>query len=104
MPTEAFHEVGRRLSQTYDINCGKMFGKLCLKTQGKAFACLHDDDMVFKLPAAEHPAVLQLAGAQLFNPMGNRPMKEWVQVPFAHADRWPELAEAAMRYVTADNE
>jgi hypothetical protein len=28
-----------------------------------------------------------------------RPMKEWVQVPFAHAAAWAGLAEAAPAYV-----
>jgi hypothetical protein len=40
-------------------------------------------------------AVLALEGAHLFDPMGGRPMKEWVQVPAAHADEWPRLAELA---------
>jgi hypothetical protein len=31
--------------------------------------------------------------------MGGRPMREWVVVPFAHAKRWREFAEAALEYV-----
>jgi hypothetical protein len=26
-------------------------------------------------------------------------MKEWIQVPFAHKDKWPELAAIAAQYV-----
>jgi hypothetical protein len=40
-----------------------------------------------------------LPGAQLFEPMSDRPMREWVQVPWSAAVRWPELARAALRTV-----
>jgi len=55
--------------------------------------------MVFKLPDADQrDAALALDGAELFDPSGRgRPFKEWVQVPAAHEDRWPEFAEAALR-------
>jgi hypothetical protein len=55
--------------------------------------------MVFKLSGAPHAEALGLAGAQLFDPMGARPMKEWVQVPGTHAKQWPRLARAALEYV-----
>jgi hypothetical protein len=53
--------------------------------------------MVFKLTGAEHASALALSGARLFDPMGGRPMKQWVEVPHAHAARWAELARAALR-------
>ena len=53
--------------------------------------------MVFKLPDAEaRGRALELDGAHLFDPMGGRPMKEWVQVPAAHVERWTELAVLAL--------
>ena len=37
---------------------------------------------------------------KLFDPSGkNRPMKEWVQVPFLHKESWQEFAKLAMDYV-----
>lgn len=80
-----------------EVALGKMFGMPCVKRAGKAVAGYYQGDMVFKLPdpeAREH--ALALDGAHLFDPMGGRPMKEWVQVPPAHAERWPELAELAL--------
>jgi hypothetical protein len=50
-------------------------------------------------PGDDHSAELALPGAQLFEPMSDRPMREWVQVPWSAAVRWPELARAALRTV-----
>ena len=65
----------------------------------KAFAGFHENAMVFKLSGQEHADALALPGARLFDPMGGRPMKEWVVVPATHANMWLDLARAAMRYV-----
>jgi hypothetical protein len=84
------------------VTSSKMFGVPCLKHQGKAFASFHGDAMVFKLRPPEHAAALALAGAHLFDPSGaGRPMREWVEVPAAHAARWPEFAREALHYLAA---
>jgi hypothetical protein len=76
-----------------------MFGMPSLLYERKAFAGFYHGAMVFKLQAPEHGTTLNLSGARLFDPSGrNRPMKEWVEVPSAHAARWPKLAYAALRY------
>jgi len=75
-----------------------MFGMPTLKIGRKAFAGNHDGDMVFKLSGAAHARALGLPGAHLFDPMGGRPMKEWVVVPVAQAAMWAELAHAALEY------
>ena len=78
----------------------KMFGMPCLKSaEGKAFAGLYQDAMVFKLRGPDHARALGLPGAHLFDPSGMRPMKDWVVVPADSAGVWPELAEAALRSV-----
>ena len=80
-----------------EVELGKMFGMPCVKRGGKAIAGLYQGEMVFKLPEpAARELALELEGAKLFDPMGGRPMKEWVQVPAAHAERWSELAELAL--------
>src|SRR6266516_2210726 len=80
-----------------EVELGKMFGMPCVKASGKAVAGYFKGDMVFKLRDAEaRERALELDGARLFDPMGGRPMKEWVQVPAAHVDRWPELAELTL--------
>ena len=56
--------------------------------------------MVFKLSDKPLEMALGLKGSVLFDPSGKeRPMREWVQVPFSHKAKWPELAKAAMSYV-----
>lgn len=76
-----------------------IFGKPSIVLAGKHFACFFQDCMVFKLRGADHVGAMALEGAQLFDPSGkHRPMKEWVQVPFAHRERWAALAERALAY------
>lgn len=76
-----------------------IFGKPSITLAGKHFACFFQDCMVFKLRGEDHVEAMTLEGAQLFDPSGkHRPMKEWVQVPYAHKDRWAGLAERALAY------
>jgi hypothetical protein len=89
------------LTATTEATTGVMFGMPCLKRSGKAFAGFSQGAMVFKLSGAAHAEALTLPGAHLFDPMGGRPMKEWVLVPAEHGTAWPGLARAALAYVGA---
>lgn len=78
----------------------QMFGKPCFKINGKAFICLFEKSMVFKLNGDAHQEALSLDGSQLFDPSDkNRPMKEWIQVSYHHAGKWEKFANAAVKYV-----
>ncbi len=95
----AFESIAKALAKK-GAEAGKMFGMQCLKANGKAFAGIFGDDLVFKLGGDDHAAAMKLAGAVLFDPSGaGRPMKEWVVVPRAHQKKWPTLAAAAVAYV-----
>lgn len=98
-PRSLYDAVAAELTATSPATAGKMFGMPCLKSNGKAFAGYFNNAMIFKLTAPEHGEALALADARLFDPMGGRPMKEWVEVPVEHAARWPAFARAALRYV-----
>jgi hypothetical protein len=88
------------ITDGHSVVASKMFGMPCLKVDGKAAAGLFNDSMTFKLAGAAHATALALDGAHLFDPSAmGRPMKEWVQVPYANRDRWASLAEAAIAYV-----
>ena len=53
--------------------------------------------MVFKLTdEAKREQALALDGAERFDPMGGRPMREWVVVPASHSDEWLRLAQDAL--------
>ncbi|MBE3074228.1 MAG: hypothetical protein IMZ75_04670 [Actinobacteria bacterium] len=84
------------LTNELDVVAASMFGMPSVKRRGgKAFAGLYGDDMVFKLEGDAHAKALALDGAHLFEPMGGRPMKAWVQVPPTHETQWAELARQA---------
>jgi hypothetical protein len=86
-------------AQNPEVVSSKMFGMPTLKVGGKAFAGEFEGDMVFKLAGDAHQQALELSGAHLFDPMGGRPMKEWVMIPVAHQATWPDFAKAALSYM-----
>jgi hypothetical protein len=87
------------LAKNGDLEKTQMMGMPSVKRNGKLVVGFWKDTMVFKLPDAAHrEQALALDGAALFDPGGRgRPFKEWVAVPHTHADRWPALADQALR-------
>jgi hypothetical protein len=89
------------VSDTAGIVRGQMMGMPCLKVRGKMFAGYWRDAMVFKLAGAAHAQAMELKGAHLFDPSDmNRPMKEWVVLPFTHKAKWRVFTESALLYVS----
>jgi hypothetical protein len=96
---QLYLETGRKLK---DAVQSQMFGKPCFKINGKAFIAFFENCMVFKLSGDIHAEALNLKGSVLFDPSHKgRPMKEWVQVPYAHAPNWDKYAKAAIAYVAS---
>ncbi len=92
--------IAARLSLMPGVVQGHMFGMPSVMVNGKAFAGLHQDSMVFKLSGAPHTQALGVEGASLFDPQGRgRPMKEWVCIPLAQSSNWENFADEAFRYV-----
>lgn len=92
-----YFSIGQDLG---DAESGQMFGKPCFKVHKKAFICFFQNEMVFKLTGEAHSEALRLDGSQLFDPSGKqRPMKEWVQIPFDYSDNWAHFAKSAFEYV-----
>lgn len=93
---ERFDALVDALVGTGEFHAGTMFGARGLKrTSGKFFVAQVDDDLIFKLPDTEHAEALALEGAVVFAPREGRPMKQWVQVPPAHARLDEAFARAA---------
>jgi hypothetical protein len=100
LPTETgrvrFDEVLAELTNELEIVPTSVFGMPSVRRRdGKAFAALYGDDMVFKLRGKARRNALRLDGAHLFEPMARRPMRSWVQVPRASGALWVELASKA---------
>ncbi|AQZ63810.1 unnamed protein product [[Actinomadura] parvosata subsp. kistnae] len=97
---EDFQRVGAELADL-GVRISRMMGSPALKDRaGKVFASLQRDGaMVFRLvrDTPEHEAALRLDGASLFDPSGRgREMRDWVVVPHSSAEKWTDLAEAAL--------
>ena len=98
----AYEKLVAHLGTSAGVAAGQMFGKACIKVNGKAFVCQHRDTVVFKLTGAHHEKALALKGAALLDPSGKgRPMKEWVALPVAQSRHFSVFAEAALAYVAA---
>ncbi|MFL5752341.1 MAG: hypothetical protein ACJ76F_02965 [Bacteroidia bacterium] len=100
---EDFEKIAADLGKKdKSIELSQMFGKPCIKVNGKAFACFFEDEMVFKLGGDHHKKALDLKGSKLFDPSGKgRAMKEWVQVKASHKKEWKELAAEALNYCSS---
>jgi len=97
-PDDLLDDIAAELAGT-GTTAGAMFGKRALKANGKAFACLKENDLAFRLGdgTPDHEATLDLPGARLFDPSGGgRPFKDWVAVPAEQSDEWPWLARLAL--------
>jgi hypothetical protein len=99
---DEYDKLVRALSKEADVTAGQMFGKACLKANGKAFVAQHRETIVFKLTGDSHAKAIGLPGAVLWDPSGKgRPMKEWVALGAEHARQFLALAKAALKYVGA---
>jgi len=96
---EAMHTIGDDLADRGVVR-GKMFGVPSLKAGGKVLCSAWEDALVVKLPPPALTEALALSGAERFEPMAGRAMKEWAQVPYAHRKRWPALVDASLGYVS----
>lgn len=74
---------------------GMMFGMPSFKHEnGKFFGGLFADDMVFKVADADfREQLLDLPGAEHFDPVGGRPMREWVRLGPEHEARYAGIVE-----------
>jgi hypothetical protein len=86
------------LKQVKSSEISQMFGKPCLKLNGKAFAAWHQECMIFKLKGEEREEILKLKGAKMWDPSGkSRPMKEWIQLEQIHEAHFKKLVVSASK-------
>jgi len=95
---EFFESLRSELINDYDATKGSIFGHKGLKVQGKIFAFYNEPNLVVKLNKEDVEEALKLVGTQNFDPMGGKPMKEWVEIPYDH-QQWFNYALKGMVYV-----
>ncbi len=82
----------------------KMFGYSCVFTKGNMFAGLHEAGMVLRLPDEQRAEFLRLKGAEQFEPMPGRVMREYVVVPrvlLNAPDQLRAWVEKSLAYVSS---
>ena len=77
------------------VKVSKMAGISVLTADGRPFAGLNRDDMVFRLDGLELARALKLKGAKEYRPAGAVD-EGWVQVPAVHVGHWRVLTDAAL--------
>lgn len=97
---QEYEQLVQRFAEAPNIAAGQMFGKPCIKVNGKAFIAQHKESIVFKLSGQSHAKALARPGAILWDPSGKgRPMKEWVAVPASECAIFHTLADASFAYL-----
>lgn len=101
MSQKRYEEIGNSLAEDQETTLGQMFGKPCLKVKSKAFAAFYQDEMVFKLGAAEIMVLKEkYMGSKNWDPSGKkRAMKDWLQVPAEYKEDWEGLAQQSLSFV-----
>jgi hypothetical protein len=98
--TEAEAYFVKLAEEIPDVQLGKMFGALCMKTpNGKSGAMFWKDNIVVKLQGESLKEASSLDGTRFFEPMEGKPMKEWVQIPYAYKEKWKRFAEISSQSV-----
>jgi len=59
----------------------KMFGYPCAFVNGNMFTGLHQEDFIVRLSEDDRTRIRDDLGAQTFEPMAGRPMREYVALP-----------------------
>ncbi len=80
-PSEAVKAFEAATSGLAGAEPRKMFGYSCIFAKGNMFAGLHEAGMVLRLSDEQRAEFLRLRGAEPFEPMPGRVMREYVVVP-----------------------
>jgi hypothetical protein len=97
--SSAFEAAASRLRAEPDVESGTGFGSNPgLRSRGKVFAILIEDQLVVKLPAERCSALVDAGEASAFE-IGTRRMREWARVPLGDAVDWSALMAEARAYV-----
>jgi TfoX/Sxy family transcriptional regulator of competence genes len=100
-PAELMERFAEAVHPLPGVEARKMFGCPCAFLNGNMFAGVFADRVFFRLAPQEREAFLALPGAAVFAPMGQRPMREYVQTSEAMAAapaEWTSWLDKALAY------
>ena len=103
-PAEAVEAFAVATSDLSGAEPRKMFGYSCVFAKGNMFAGLHEAGMVLRLPEEQRAEFLRLKGAEPFEPMPGRVMREYVVVPkvlLKAPEQLREWVEKSLSYVSS---
>ena len=103
-PVEAVTAFEAATSELHGAEPRKMFGYSCIFAKGNMFAGLHEAGMVLRLSENQRAEFLRLKGAEPFEPMPGRVMREYVVVPGGLLDAPEKLrvwVEKSFAYVSS---
>ncbi len=103
-PREAVMAIESATTDLAGAEPRKMFSYPCVFVGGNMFAGLHEAGMVLRLPEKERAEFLRLKGAEPFEPMPGRVMREYVVVPkvlLNEPDRLREWVEKSLAYASS---
>ena len=91
------------LLQIPGVDAGRMFGYPAYYIDKKMFACIYGDGVGIKVPEHVADSMVGREGIVRFQPMGRKPMKEWVQINRVHSDDYRndlEILKLSIEYVS----
>jgi len=103
-PSEAVAAFEAATSGLHGAEPRKMFGYSCVFAKGHMFAGLHEAGMVLRLPDEQRAEFLRLKGAEQFEPMPGRVMREYLVVPgvlLNAPDQLRAWVEKSLAYVSS---
>jgi TfoX/Sxy family transcriptional regulator of competence genes len=98
---QLFHSI---VPPVPDVTVRKMFGYPAAFVKGLMFAGVFQDNIIVRLSPEDRASLLQVDGAAQFDPMGGRPMREYVVVPESILKSDHELSawmNKALNYATS---
>jgi hypothetical protein len=98
----AYLELAKKLqSEGWPLTLSAMFGMPSIKKGKKGVAGYYENEMVFKLTGEANLEAMHLPGARYFDPMGGRPMKNWILLPLEQQAHWEKFLKIAYDQVEA---
>lgn len=97
-PDPAFAPVAKAFAADPEVAGGRMMSSFGLKVNGKIFTFFARGRFVAKLPRARVDELVAAGRGERCDPVGGRPMKEWIEMEGGEAE-WVALAREAHAFV-----